>query len=93
MILGSLFLLHIAGFAFYITFKKYEEDDNFDDQTLSIDLGLTIVQLIIDFLLSISKKLAPKKYYIVIFKTFSFLFGLFFLCCIIFLWVILLFLI
>ncbi len=93
MIFGSLFLLYTAGFAFYITFKKYEEDDSFDDQALGVDLGLTIVQLIIDVLLLISKKLAPKKYYIVIFKTFSFLFGLFFLCCIIFLWIILLFLI
>ncbi|MFE3577110.1 hypothetical protein [Lysinibacillus sp. NPDC059133] len=68
LIVSSLFLLFIAGNAFYVAFKKYEEDDDFSD-------GVTFIDLVFGVILLISEKFAPKKY-IVIFKTLSFLFGL-----------------
>jgi formate-dependent nitrite reductase membrane component NrfD len=79
----SLFLLFIAGNAFYIAFKKYEEDDDFSGGVSTyalIDLVLAVVILI-------SEKFAPQKYHIVIFKTLSFLFGLMILGSIVLLWV------
>lgn len=85
LILGSLLLLCAAGFTFYITFKKYEDDDDFNEPIL----GFGSIQLIMEFLLFISEKLAPKKYYIVIFKILSLLFGLFILGLIVLLWLVL----
>jgi hypothetical protein len=78
----SLVLLFIAGNAFYVAFKKYEEDDDFSggvETFVLIDLVLAVVLLI-------SEKFAPKKYHIVIFKTLSFLFGLIILSLTIMLW-------
>ena len=85
IILGSLILLFAAGYAFYITFKKYEEDDDFTDSVI----GFEAIQLIMEFLLLISKKIAPEKHYIVIFKTLSFLFGLILLGFVLLLWLLL----
>jgi len=68
-----------------MTFKKYKEDDDFNDPTL----GLDTVQFIIDVLLFLSGKIASKKYHVVIFKTLSFLFALFLLAVVILLWVLL----
>ncbi|MGE7690470.1 hypothetical protein ACQKMI_14840 [Lysinibacillus sp. NPDC097214] len=79
----SLILLFFAGNAFYIAFKKYEEDDDFSrgvDTYFLIDLVLVVVLLI-------SEKFAPKKYHIVIFKNLSFLFGLIILGLTVLLWV------
>lgn len=62
----SVVLLFFAGNAFYIAFKKYEKDDDFSggaETYFLIDLVLAVV-------LFISDKVAPKKYHIVIFKTF-----------------------
>ncbi len=66
-------LLYVAGNAFYIVFKTYQEDDEFHHPTLEI----VPVHWIIDFLLFISKKLAPAPYVVALFKTLSFLYGLF----------------
>ncbi len=66
-------LLYVAGNAFYIAFKTYQEEDEFHHPTLEI----IPIHWIIDFLLFISKKLAPAPYFVALFKTLSFLYGLF----------------
>ncbi|MGE8033643.1 hypothetical protein B1B04_01805 [Lysinibacillus sp. KCTC 33748] len=79
----SLVLLFFAGNAFYIAFKKYEEDDDFSggaETFFLIDLVLAVVLLISD-------KFAPQKHHIVIFKTLSILFGLIILSFTILLWI------
>ncbi len=68
----SLVLLFIAGNAFYIAFKKYEEDDDFSGGAKTFFL----IDLVLAVVLLISDKFAPKKYHIVIFKSLSILFGL-----------------
>ena len=73
LIITSILILFIAGNAFYVTFKKYEEDDDF------IFSGITFIEFIFTILLFISEKLAPKKYHTMFFKISSFLVGLFFL--------------
>ncbi|MFB7156228.1 hypothetical protein [Lysinibacillus sp. NPDC056232] len=64
LIVSSLFLLFIAGNAFYVAFKKHEEDEDFSGEVTFIDLVFGVILLI-------SEKFAPKKH-IVIFKTLSF---------------------
>ncbi|ARD47486.1 hypothetical protein SporoP37_04850 [Sporosarcina sp. P37] len=81
LIMSSLFLLFIAGNTFYVTFKKYREDDDFTFNTL------TWIEVIFSVLLLISEKFVPNKYQIIIFKTFSFLFGIFFLGFTVLLWI------
>lgn len=66
-------LLYVAGNAFYIVFKTYQEEDEFYHPTLEI----VPVHWIMDFLLFISKKLAPAPYFVALFKALSFLYGLF----------------
>ncbi|WP_367037489.1 hypothetical protein [Rossellomorea marisflavi] len=66
-------LLYVAGNAFYIVLKTYQEDDEFHHPTLEI----LPVHWIMDFLLFISRKLAPDHYFVALFKTLSFLYGLF----------------
>ncbi|WP_431030257.1 hypothetical protein [Lysinibacillus sp. LZ02] len=80
LIISSLLLLFIAGNAFYVTFKKYEEDDDFTFNTF------TWIELIFSVLLLISEKFAPKEFHIVIFKILSFVFGLCFLGFAVLLW-------
>ncbi len=65
-------LLYLAGNAFYIVFKTYQEDDEIHHPTLEI----LPVHWIMDFLLFISKKIAPAPYFVTLFKTLSFLYGL-----------------
>ncbi|KML03101.1 hypothetical protein VL06_15745 [Rossellomorea marisflavi] len=65
-------LLYVAGNAFYIVFKTYQEDDEFHHPTLEI----LPVHWIMDFLLFISRKLAPAPYFVALFKMLSFLYGL-----------------
>ena len=55
LIITSILILFIAGNAFYVTFKKYEEDDDF------IFSGITFIEFIFTILLFISEKLAPKN--------------------------------
>ncbi|WP_028393499.1 hypothetical protein [Bacillus cihuensis] len=81
LVISSLLFLFIAGNAFYVAFKIYEEDDDFTFNTL------TWIELIFSVLLLISEKFAPKTYHIVIFKIFSFLFGIFFLGLTVLLWI------
>lgn len=69
---GIALLLYVAGNAFYIVFKTYQEDDEFHHPTLEI----VPVHWIMDFLLLISKKLASDHYFVALFKTLSFLYGL-----------------
>jgi len=60
----SLVLLFFAGNAFYIAFKKYEEDDDFSggaETFFLIDLVLAVVLLI-------SYKFAPKKFILLFLK-------------------------
>ncbi len=75
-ILGAVvivLLLYVAGNAFHIVFKTYQEDDEFHHPTLEI----LPVHWIMDFLLFISRKLAPAPYFVALFKTLSLLYGLF----------------
>lgn len=65
-------LLYVAGNAFYIVFKTYQEEDEFHHPTLEI----IPIHWVMDFLLFISKKLAPAPYFVALFKTLSFLYGL-----------------
>jgi hypothetical protein len=61
----------MAGYAFYIAFKKYEEDDDFAGGVSTF----SVVEFIFGILLFLSEKFVPKKYHIVIFKVFSVLLG------------------
>lgn len=83
LIISSLILFFIAGYAFYIVFKKYEEDDDFMGGINTF----TLVELIFGILLFISEKFVPKKYHIVIFKVSSLLFGIFMLGLMVLLWI------
>ncbi|MGE8002289.1 hypothetical protein [Lysinibacillus sp. NPDC093216] len=78
----SLVLLFFAGNAFYVTFKKYEEDDDFSGELETFFL----IDLVLAVVLLISEKFAPQKYHIVIFKTLSLLFGLIILGLTVMLW-------
>jgi hypothetical protein len=83
LLIISIILLFMAGYAFYIVIKKYEEDDDFTGGISTF----TIVEFILSMILIVSEKLFPKKYHIVIFKVFSLLFGIFMLGLAILLWV------
>lgn len=79
----SLILLFIAGNAFYVTFKTYEDDDDF---TAGINT-FTFIEFLFGVLVLISEKFFPKKYHIVIFKILSFIFGIFIFGLTILFWV------
>ena len=81
LVISSLLLLFIVGNAFFVTFKKYKEEDDVTFNTF------TWIELIFSVQLLISEKIAPKKFHIVIFKFLSFLFGLFFLGFTVLLWI------
>ena len=81
LIIGSLFLLFIAGNAFYVTFKTYEEDDDFTFN------GLTGIEVLFSILLFITEKITSEKFHIITFKILSFIFGLVFLGMAILLWI------
>ncbi|MFC4321999.1 hypothetical protein [Litchfieldia salsa] len=83
LILCSIILLLISGYAFYTAFKKYEEDDDFTGGMTT----LTIIELVLSFLLFLAEKLTPKKYHILIFKIEAFLFGMFILGLTVLLWI------
>jgi hypothetical protein len=78
----SLLLLFMAGYAFYIAFKKYEENDDF---TGGINT-FTIVEFIFSIVLLITEKFFSKKYHIAIFKVFSLLFGIFLIGLTVLMW-------
>ncbi|MFT9819570.1 hypothetical protein [Lysinibacillus sp. NPDC056185] len=78
----SLVLLFFAGNAFYVAFKKYEEDDDFSGELETFFL----IDLVLAVVLLISEKFSPQKYHIVIFKTLSLLFGLIILGLTVMLW-------
>ncbi|GEL04818.1 hypothetical protein [Rummeliibacillus stabekisii] len=80
LIISSIFLLFIAGNAFYVTFKRFKEDDDFILNTLDW------IDSLFSVLLIISEKLTTTKYHIVIFKMLSFIFGLIFLGFTVLLW-------
>jgi hypothetical protein len=73
LLIISLILLLIAGNAFYVAFKKYEDDDDFSGgwDTLSF------IEFLLGILLLITEKFFPKRYHIIIFKIISILFGVF----------------
>ena len=83
LLLSSLILLLVAGYAFYVTFKKYEEDDDF---TRGIST-FTFIEFLFGILILISEKFFQEKYHIVIFKILSFLFGIFILGLTVLLWI------
>lgn len=83
LLLTSLVLLFVAGYAFYATFKKYEEDDDF---TGGINT-FTFIEFLLGILILISEKFFQEKYHIVIFKILSFLFGIFILGLTVLLWI------
>jgi hypothetical protein len=84
LLIISLILLFLAGNAFYIDFKKYEEDDDF---TGGINT-FAIVEILLGVLLLISEKFFPQRYHIVIFKVVSFLFGVIILGLLVLFWII-----
>ena len=75
LITCSLFLLFIAGNAFYVTFKTYEDDDDFTFDGLTS----TWIEFIFSVLVIITEKIASEKFHIITFKILAFLIGLFFL--------------
>lgn len=81
LIISSIFLLFIAGNAFYVTFKRFKEDDDFILNTLDW------IDSLFSVLLLISEKFTTPKYHIVIFKMLSFIFGLLFLGFTVLLWI------
>ncbi len=83
LITTSLILLFIAGYAFYVTIKKYEEDDDF---TGGINT-FSFIEFLFSILILISEKFIQKNYQIFIFKILSFLFGVFILGLTVLLWI------
>lgn len=83
LLIISLILLFFAGNAFYVAFKKYEDEDDFSGGWDA----LSIVEVLLGALLLISERFFPKRYHIVIFKIFSFLFGIFMVGLTILFWV------
>ncbi|MFB7138479.1 hypothetical protein ACFCYN_02330 [Gottfriedia sp. NPDC056225] len=83
LLICTLILLLLSGNAFYVTFKKYEDDDDFTGGTTTLEF----YELLLGFLEFIAKKLFPERFHIIIFKIFSFIFGLFMLGFTILLWV------
>ena len=81
LIICSLFLLFIAGNAFYVTFKTYEENDDFTFN------GITWIEVLFSILLLITEKTTSEKFHIITFKILSFIFGLFFLGMAILFWI------
>ncbi|RUS53743.1 hypothetical protein QI30_14315 [Kurthia sp. 3B1D] len=73
LITSSVFLLFIAGNAFYVTFKTYEDDDDFTFN------GITWIEVLFSILLLITEKTTSDKFHTITFKILSFIFGLFFL--------------
>ncbi|MFP5115192.1 hypothetical protein ACSU64_22815 [Bacillaceae bacterium C204] len=83
LLIISLVLLLFAGNAFYVTFKKYEDDDDFSGGWNT----LSFIEFFLGVLLLISEKIFPKRYHIVIFKIISFLFGVFLVGLTVLFWV------
>ncbi|WP_088043261.1 hypothetical protein [Bacillus sp. EAC] len=83
LIICTLILLLLSGNAFYVTFKKYEDDDDYSGGTSTGEF----YELLFGILEFISEKLFPKRYHFIIFKVFSFVFGLFMLGLAILIWV------
>jgi hypothetical protein len=83
LLLISLILLFVAGYAFYVTFKKYEEDDDFTEGINTF----TFIEFLFSILILISGKFFQEEYHIVIFKILSFLFGIFILGLTVLLWI------
>lgn len=54
---------------------------------LEVFSTFSFIELVLGVLLLISEKFSPKKYHIIIFKTFSALFGVFMLGLIVLLWI------
>lgn len=79
----SLILLLFAINAFYVAFKKYEDDDDFSGGWEA----LSFIEFLLGILLLISEKFFPKRHHIIIFKIISFLFGVFMLGVTALLWV------
>ena len=75
-------VLFLVGNAFYVAFKKYEEDDDFTGGFATF----SFVELLLGFLLSISERFTPHRYHIIIFKVISFLFGVFILSLLVLSW-------
>ena len=82
LIIGSLILILLGGNAFYVAFKKYEDEDDFSGGVNT----LSFIEFFVGILLFITEKFLSKRYHIAIFKTFSFLFGFFMICFAILLW-------
>ena len=57
LLLISIILLFVAGYAFYVTFKKYEEDDDF---TGGINT-FTFIEFLFGILILISEKFFRKN--------------------------------
>ena len=83
LLILSCILVFLVGNAFYVAFKRYEEDDDF---TGGINT-FSFVEMLLGFFLLISEKLSPERYHIVTFKVISIIFGLIILGLLIVLWI------
>ena len=79
--LSTLVLLYMAGNAYYVAFKKYDEEDDF------ILEDSTIFSFFFGMLLLLIEKIFPQSIYMYVFKVFSFLFGSIMVGIVILVWV------
>lgn len=79
--LSTLVLLYMAGNAYYVAFKKYDEEDDF------ILEDSTIFSFFFGVLLLLIEKIFPQSIYMYVFKVCSFLFGSIMVGIVILVWV------
>lgn len=79
--LSTLVLLYMAGNAYYVAFKKYDEEDDF------ILEDSTIFSFFFGMLLLLIEKIFPQSIYMYVFKVCSFLFGSIMVGIVILVWV------
>lgn len=79
--LSTLVLLYMAGNAYYVAFKKYDEEDDFileDSTDFSFFFGM---------LLLLIEKIFPQSIYMYVFKVCSFIFGSIMVGIVILVWI------
>lgn len=81
LFLFTPFVLFLAGNAFYVAFKTYEENDDF-----TANIEIHFLELIFVIILWFTEKYFPERLHIRIFKTFAFLFGLSMLGLLVLIW-------
>ncbi|MFP5116476.1 hypothetical protein ACSU64_29710 [Bacillaceae bacterium C204] len=62
-----------GAYALYHAFKPYKKDDKFFE---ALDTDIILVELLVDFLLWLNKKIFPERFHIKLYRVFAFTFGL-----------------